>query len=42
MDRHLERLPAADRDAFVAAVARRLPKPEIDYVRLNIVAMRSG
>lgn len=37
---HLERLPAARRDAFVAAVAARLPGPTIDYVRLNIVATR--
>ena len=37
---HLERLPSDRRDAFVEAVAANLPKPEIDYVRLNIVATR--
>jgi trans-aconitate 2-methyltransferase len=39
---HLERLPASGRDAFVRAVAERLPEPLIDYVRLNIVARRSS
>jgi trans-aconitate 2-methyltransferase len=39
---HLERLPAADRDAFVDAVATRLPTSSIDYVRLNILATRRG
>ena len=39
---HLERLPAGERDAFVHTVAARLPEPVIDYVRLNIVARRSG
>jgi trans-aconitate 2-methyltransferase len=38
---HLERLPAADRGAFVEAVATRLPASSIDYVRLNILAMRA-
>ncbi|MGH2355021.1 MAG: class I SAM-dependent methyltransferase, partial [Chloroflexota bacterium] len=37
---HLDRLPESDREGFVAAVAARLPKPEIDYVRLNVVARR--
>jgi trans-aconitate 2-methyltransferase len=37
---HLVRLPAADRDAFVDAVASRLVDPVIDYVRLNILATR--
>jgi trans-aconitate 2-methyltransferase len=37
---HLERLPEADREAFVREVAARLPEPMIDYVRLNIVARR--
>jgi trans-aconitate 2-methyltransferase len=37
---HLERRPEAERAAFVHAVATALPKPEIDYVRLNIVARR--
>ena len=39
---HLERLPAADRAAFVEAVATRLPTSSIDYVRLNILATRRG
>ena len=38
---HLARMPAADRDAFVHAVAAGLPEPRIDYVRLNIVAHRA-
>ena len=37
---HLERMPVERRDAFVAAVADGLPAPEIDYVRLNILATR--
>ena len=37
---HLERLPAADREGFVEAVATRLPTSSIDYVRLNILATR--
>ena len=40
---HLERLPTdAERDAFVDAVADRLPDATIDYVRLNILATRAG
>ena len=40
---HLERLPDdAARDAFVDAVADRLPDATIDYVRLNILATRAG
>jgi trans-aconitate 2-methyltransferase len=39
---HLDRLPAADRGAFVREVAEGLPRPEIDYVRLNILATRAG
>jgi trans-aconitate 2-methyltransferase len=39
---HLARLPRARRAGFVRAVAERLPRPEIDYVRLNIVARRGG
>jgi trans-aconitate 2-methyltransferase len=35
-------LPAAERPAFVRRVAGRLPGPELDYVRLNIVARRAG
>lgn len=38
---HLERLPEASRAAFVHEVATRLPRPEIDYVRLNILARRA-
>jgi trans-aconitate 2-methyltransferase len=39
---HLARLPEADRNAFVDAVAARLPAAEIDYVRLNVTARRGG
>ena len=39
---HLERLPAGERQAFVRTVADRMPAPELDYVRLNIVARRAG
>lgn len=39
---HLERLPAAEHEGFVKAVANGLPEPLIDYVRLNIVAKRAG
>ena len=39
---HLDRLPEADRPAFVAAVLDAMPKPiAVDYVRLNIDARRS-
>jgi trans-aconitate 2-methyltransferase len=37
---HLDRLAPGERRPFAAAVAARLPRPEIDYVRLNIVARR--
>jgi trans-aconitate 2-methyltransferase len=38
---HLDRLPEAERPAFVAAVLERMPRPDIvDYVRLNIEARR--
>jgi trans-aconitate 2-methyltransferase len=37
---HLERLPDAERDAFVRAVAAGLPSATLDYVRLNIEATR--
>jgi trans-aconitate 2-methyltransferase len=36
------RLPEGDRDAFVHEVASRLPAARIDYVRLNILARRTG
>ena len=39
---HLERLPPEEHDAFVANVAAGVGEPLIDYVRLNIVARRSG
>ena len=39
---HLERLPAEARATFVRAVTERLPRPEIDYVRLNILATRAS
>jgi trans-aconitate 2-methyltransferase len=39
---HLARLPEAERGPFVKAVAARLPRPEIDYVRLNISARRGS
>ena len=35
---HLELLPPGEREAFVQRVAELLPRPEIDYVRLNIRA----
>jgi trans-aconitate 2-methyltransferase len=38
---HLERVPAAERDALVRQVAALLSRPEIDYVRLNIRARRA-
>ncbi len=38
---HLARLPAEERDAFVHEVARQMPEPVIDYVRLNILATRA-
>jgi trans-aconitate 2-methyltransferase len=39
---HLALMPEADRPRFVHAVAERLPRPEIDYVRLNITARKAG
>lgn len=45
LGRHLERLPASEKEPFASAVAARLAAegpPAIDYVRLNIVATRSG
>jgi trans-aconitate 2-methyltransferase len=38
----LRDLPPVDRRPFVAAVADRLPTPVIDYVRLQITAVRAG
>jgi trans-aconitate 2-methyltransferase len=39
---HLERLVPPDRDPFVQEVAARLGEAAIDYVRLNIDAVRGG
>jgi trans-aconitate 2-methyltransferase len=39
---HLDRLPPAEHDAFVRAVAEGVGEPVIDYVRLNILARRAG
>jgi trans-aconitate 2-methyltransferase len=39
---HLVLLPEAARASFVHAVAERMPRPEIDYVRLNISARAAG
>ncbi|MEU4092227.1 class I SAM-dependent methyltransferase [Streptomyces sp. NPDC026673] len=36
----LERFPAEEHEAFVRAVAERLPEPVVDYVRLTISATR--
>jgi trans-aconitate 2-methyltransferase len=37
---HLERLPEDERPGFVRAVAERMTEPVLDYVRLNIDAVR--
>ena len=37
---HLKRIPPTDGDSFVRRVAALLPRPQIDYVRLNIRARR--
>jgi trans-aconitate 2-methyltransferase len=39
---YLARMPAAEHDTFVAEVIRRLERPELDYVRLNIDATRAA
>jgi trans-aconitate 2-methyltransferase len=39
---HVEHMAEGERRAFVHEVARRLPAPTIDYVRLNIRARRAG
>ena len=39
---HLDRLPPDQHAAFVHEVASGMPEPLIDYVRLNIVALRSS
>jgi trans-aconitate 2-methyltransferase len=38
---HLERLPPGERTSFVRRVAAGLDRPELDYVRLNVVARRA-
>ena len=37
---HLATVPEADREPFVREVAARMPEPVLDYVRLNITAVR--
>ena len=39
---HLPLIETADRARFVHAVAEHLPRPEIDYVRLNMTARKAG
>ena len=39
---HVARLAPETRSAFVREVARRMPEPVLDYVRLNILATRRG
>jgi trans-aconitate 2-methyltransferase len=39
---HLDRMPSADHEAFVEAVASRLSEPVVDYVRLEFSARRAG
>jgi trans-aconitate 2-methyltransferase len=39
---HLERLPAEEHEGFVRSVAERLPALALDYVRLNIFAVRGS
>ena len=39
--RHVDGMVPDERAAFVRAVAERLPRPEVDYVRLNILARRA-
>jgi len=39
---HVARLPVDERASFVTTVASRMPEPVLDYVRLNIVAIRRG
>jgi trans-aconitate 2-methyltransferase len=39
---HLDRIPPAEHDVFVAAVAERLTEPVVDYVRLVFSAKRAG
>jgi trans-aconitate 2-methyltransferase len=39
---HVDGMPPVDADAFALEVARRLPRLELDYVRLNIDARRAS
>lgn len=39
---HLDRIPPAEHDTFVTAVAERLTEPVVDYVRLVFSAKRAG
>lgn len=39
---HLDRIPPAEHEAFVRAVADRLDEPVVDYVRLEFSARRAG
>jgi trans-aconitate 2-methyltransferase len=39
---HIAGMPEAAGRAFVHAVAERLPRPEIDYIRLNMSARKAG
>jgi trans-aconitate 2-methyltransferase len=41
MSGYLARMPADEHDAFLAEVIRRLERPELDYVRLNLDATRA-
>jgi trans-aconitate 2-methyltransferase len=36
----VDRLPEAERAAYVREVASRMPEPIVDYVRLNVDATR--
>jgi trans-aconitate 2-methyltransferase len=39
---HIARMSEPERRAFIHEVAERLPRPEIDYIRLNMVATKAG
>jgi hypothetical protein len=39
---HLDRLSEEDREAFTREVAQRLPRPQVEYVRLRISARLPG
>jgi trans-aconitate 2-methyltransferase len=42
LGRHLTRIPAEERSAFVYAVTAEMAEPIIDYVRLEVTARRGG